>query len=531
MRAVIYCRVSSLTQVDNLSLDTQEKACREYCAQHDYDVDAVFIERGESAKTADRTEFLKLLEHCRRASRDRVHAVVVYSLTRFSRNTTDHHAIAAGLRGLGIILRSVTEPIDESPTGKLMEAMLAGFAQFDNDVKAARVRAGLKAAVERGRWCWPAPIGYLNADASRGPSLVPDPERAPLVRKAFELHDAGVRGRELLRQVHALGLRAKRGGTPLSLATLYNVLHHRAYIGIVRPRGWTEDARGDFEPLVDVALFERVQASLHTKPRQSPAIGQHVDHPDFPLRRFVRCSCGHAMTGSWSSGRSRRHAYYHCQKSCQRITKAALEGAFFALLDTLRPEAAGWRIIEHVVFTSLRTAQQEAKSREAAARRAMTTIEARRRHLDDAYLYDRTIDAATYTAQRERLEGDLIVARMDASAAFVADVDIDGQLAFARTALERASTLWTAASDVQERIALQWTLFPEGLQLRSAAADAGSNRGAPDLADPFEPPVTCLSFFEIGKRAGEDSRMVHREGPTWNQVRHWLAGLTALTAA
>jgi site-specific DNA recombinase len=180
MRAVIYCRVSSLTQVDNLSLDTQEKACREYCAQHDYDVDAVFIERGESAKTADRTEFLRLLEHCRRGGRDRLHAVVVYSLTRFSRNTTDHHAIASGLRGLGIILRSVTEPIDESPTGKLMEAMLAGFAQFDNDVKAARVRAGLKAAVERGRWCWPAPIGYLNADPRRGPQ----PGAGPRTRAA-----------------------------------------------------------------------------------------------------------------------------------------------------------------------------------------------------------------------------------------------------------------------------------------------------------------------------------------------------------
>jgi hypothetical protein len=309
------------------------------------------------------------------------------------------------------------------------------------------------------------------------------------------------------------------------------VLHHRAYIGIIRPRGWTTEARGDFEPLVDVALFERVQASLHTKPRQSAAIGQHVDHPDFPLRRFVRCSCGGAMTGSWSSGRSRRHAYYHCQRSCQRITKAALEGAFFALLDTLRPAAAGWRIIEHVVFTSLRAAQQEAKSREAAARRSMTTLEERRRHLDDAYLYDRTIDAATYTAHRDRLEADLIVARMDASAAFVADVDIDGQLAFARTALERASTLWTAANDVHERIALQWTLFPEGLQLRQANAAAGSMRAARDLAEPFEPPVTCLSFLEIGKRENADSSMVHHPTPTWNRVSAMLARLYALHAA
>jgi DNA invertase Pin-like site-specific DNA recombinase len=52
MRAVVYCRVSTKDQVQNLSLPTQEKACIEYCHRHGYDVDRVFIEQGESAKTA-----------------------------------------------------------------------------------------------------------------------------------------------------------------------------------------------------------------------------------------------------------------------------------------------------------------------------------------------------------------------------------------------------------------------------------------------------------------------------------------------
>src|SRR3954453_10456323 len=107
MRAVIYSRVSTKDQAQNLSLPTQEKASREYCARHGYDVDETFVDAGESAKTIDRPEFRRMLEHCRRG-RGRIHAVVVYSLTRFSRNTTDHHAIAALLRGLGIMIRSVT---------------------------------------------------------------------------------------------------------------------------------------------------------------------------------------------------------------------------------------------------------------------------------------------------------------------------------------------------------------------------------------------------------------------------------------
>jgi DNA invertase Pin-like site-specific DNA recombinase len=44
-----------------------------------------------------------------------------------------------------------TEPIDDTSTGKLMEGVLAAFAQFDNDVRSDRTRAGMKAALELGR--------------------------------------------------------------------------------------------------------------------------------------------------------------------------------------------------------------------------------------------------------------------------------------------------------------------------------------------------------------------------------------------
>jgi DNA invertase Pin-like site-specific DNA recombinase len=81
---------------------------------------------------------------------------------------------------VGISLRSATEPIDDTSTGKLMEGVLAAFAQFDNDVRSDRTRAGMKAALELGRWVFLAPIGYLNAPRSMGRSLVHDPERAPL---------------------------------------------------------------------------------------------------------------------------------------------------------------------------------------------------------------------------------------------------------------------------------------------------------------------------------------------------------------
>ena len=63
--AVIYIRVSTKEQTENLSLATQLKTCQEYCERQGFEVIARFREEGESAKTADRTELQKLLNFCR----------------------------------------------------------------------------------------------------------------------------------------------------------------------------------------------------------------------------------------------------------------------------------------------------------------------------------------------------------------------------------------------------------------------------------------------------------------------------------
>jgi hypothetical protein len=93
-----------------------------------------------------------------------------------------------------------------------MEGVLAAFAQFDNDVRSDRTRAGMKAALELGGWVFLAPIGYLNPPRSTGKSLIHDPERAPLVRRAFEEHATGRYTKEqLLKRVRTWGLTNRRG--------------------------------------------------------------------------------------------------------------------------------------------------------------------------------------------------------------------------------------------------------------------------------------------------------------------------------
>jgi DNA invertase Pin-like site-specific DNA recombinase len=142
------------------------------------------VRRACGANAAIAASFKNLLTFCR-LNKGRVHFVVIFNLTRFARDKYDHFALRSHLQSLRISLRSATEPIDDTSTGKLMEGVLAVFAQFDNDVRSDRTRAGMKAALELGRWMFLAPIGYVNAPRSMGKSLVHDPERAPLVRRAF----------------------------------------------------------------------------------------------------------------------------------------------------------------------------------------------------------------------------------------------------------------------------------------------------------------------------------------------------------
>ena len=252
--AVIYVRVSTKEQIENLSLPTQLRACEDYCRRHGYEILERFHEEGESAKTTERTQLQALLKYCR-TRKGNVHVVVVYNLTRFAREKYDHFALRAHLQSLGISLRSATEPIDDTSTGKLMEGVLAAFAQFDNDVRSDRTCARMRAALALGRWTFPAPLGYLNAPKWSKTSLVHDPERGPLVRRAFEeLATGHYTKQEVIARATEAGLHSRKG-LRLSPQSFGQMMRNPIYVGRVESPDYGVSTQGDFEPLVDEATF------------------------------------------------------------------------------------------------------------------------------------------------------------------------------------------------------------------------------------------------------------------------------------
>lgn len=336
--AVIYTRVSTEDQVNNLSLQTQEEKATEYCRKNGWPLVGRFREEGQSAKSTRRDEFQRMLKFCK-DSRNAVGYVVVYDLSRFSRNMNDQLATMAELEVVGVRVRSVMENIDETPAGKLMRNMHGAFNQYDNDRKAERTTAGMKQAASVGRFPFKAPVGYINVSRHEGRNLIPDPKTAPLVKKAFELAATGLHSKSsILQTLNSLGLTSQKD-RPLSPQTFQKILVNPIYAGWVVIPTWGLKERGSFEPLVTQELFDAVQDVLAGKKVAATAYSRN--HPDFPLRVFVRCGkCKVPLTGAWSRGRNQKYPYYRCRKSrCAfvNIRREKLEAEFVGFLQWLTP--------------------------------------------------------------------------------------------------------------------------------------------------------------------------------------------------
>jgi DNA invertase Pin-like site-specific DNA recombinase len=447
-RAVIYCRVSTTEQTKNLSLSVQEKGCRDYCEREGYEVVAVFVDEGESAKTIDRPKFKELLAFCRQ-KKNRIDAVIVNSVSRFSRDKYSHVTVRALLSRLNITLRSVTEPIDDSPTGKLVEGILSTIAQFENDDKAVRTKKGMKEAIERGTWPFPTTLGYLKIPQENGISkVVHDPETAPLIKQAFELFATGRYERaEVLRIVTASGLRSKKG-RKLSQQSFCSMLKNPFYAGKLVVGQWETDCKGAFEPIVSNETFQLVQAILvGRRPASTPRLRSH---PDFPLRHFVSCgACERPLTASWSRGRSNSYPYYHCaNRSCKsrNIPKNELETEFLTLIEQVQPKSEYLNLFKEIVIDVWRQRQSEIVKLGATLQSRVDGLKAGRQRVIDAFLHERSIDKPTYKEQLDLLNEEIALAELEIHETRIDEMDLEAALNFATNALSNAAQFWIQCS-------------------------------------------------------------------------------------
>jgi site-specific DNA recombinase len=272
-RAVLYLRVSTARQVnkdddpDGYSLPAQEDACRRKAEVLNAEVIAVFIDRGESAKTADRPEFQRMLRFVK--EQGDIDYVILDKVDRFARNRRDDANILFELHTAGAQLVSVKENIDETPAGQLLHAIMAGIAEFYSRNLATESLKGMTQKATVGGTPGFAPVGYLNTrrriDGREVRTVVVDPERAPLVQWAFEVYATGEWSvLDITRTLAAKGLRSlptgKKRSVPLSPSVVHHMLSSRYYAGTVTFMGVAYPGR--HQPLISQTLFDQVQDVL-----------------------------------------------------------------------------------------------------------------------------------------------------------------------------------------------------------------------------------------------------------------------------
>ena len=98
-----------------------------------------FVDRGESAKTADRPQLKATLERIKKQDID---YVIVHKVDRPARSRRDDVEIGLAIRAAGATLVSVSENIDETPFGILLHAIMSGVAEFYSGNLANEVMKG-----------------------------------------------------------------------------------------------------------------------------------------------------------------------------------------------------------------------------------------------------------------------------------------------------------------------------------------------------------------------------------------------------
>jgi DNA invertase Pin-like site-specific DNA recombinase len=272
-RAAIYLRVSTSAQAkrnrepEGYSIPAQREACLRKAASLDAEVVGEYVDRGESAKTADRAELRALLERVKQ--QQDLDYVIVHKVDRLARNRYDDATISYTLKTAGIELVSVTENIDDTPFGRFMHAIVAANAEFYSANLAAEARKGLVQKAKTGGTPTRAPIGYLNVrkiiDGLEIRTVEIDPERAPHVRWAITAYATGAYTLDTLQNaITDRGLLTRptptRPAKPLSRSQLAVLLVNPYYIGIVRYAG--VEYNGNHEPLIDCNTFQRAHAVL-----------------------------------------------------------------------------------------------------------------------------------------------------------------------------------------------------------------------------------------------------------------------------
>ena len=320
----LYARVSSDRQDVDLSVAAQLRALRDYAEKHGYLVAREYVDEAESGRISDRPQFQRMLDEASKPEAP-FQEILVWKFSRFTRKREHAVAFKAMLRRRGVRVVSITEQADDTPTGKLLEAIIESVDEFYSENLAQEVARGMREAASRGFWVTTyAPYGYRKVYVQDGPKKRPklelDPPADAVARRIFDMVLQGGSTLDVTKALNAEGVASPRG-KQWSKTSVHNVLLNEAYTGTLV---WGTTAKDGAPPvrvegahpaIVSKRQFRRVTKLLGSRaPRK---VHPRRSASPYLLSGLLRCeTCGKAMTAAEAKGG--KYTYYVCHSLLKR---------------------------------------------------------------------------------------------------------------------------------------------------------------------------------------------------------------------
>ena len=381
MRAAAYARYSTDKQTEN-SIAYQMEAITQYCLAHQIDLCAAYQDEAESGTSANRKGFQELIAAAKRHDFD---AVVIYDISRGSRDVVDWFSFRKTMRALGIQVISTTQTLGDitDPSSFLMELITAGLGQHMVLDTRKKSMAGMLERAKKGLYNGGhAPLGYDIKDGC----YVINEEEAETVRTIFRWYADGASYNQILDR-----LKDKRGkfGRPFGKNSFYSILHNERYIGIYKwnernirvMRKWAGGKKTDnpvilegiIPPIIDRDTWDRVQRRFRHHKN-----GAHKAKREYLLTGLIECSLcgatyvGHCAVNRRKDGSVRENRYYTCGNryrtrtcACPNVNADELETFVIAQIRHALQTWDFWDVAyEYTKQINQTTANCEAEKRE-----------------------------------------------------------------------------------------------------------------------------------------------------------------------
>jgi|SRR6185312_1045014 len=368
---------------------------------------SISLDEMRSAKVPGRPLFNQMMKDIERGA---VQGIIAWHPDRLSRNAVDAGRIMHLLTtGKLKDLKFVAYTFENTAEGRFMLSIMLSQATYYSDNLSNRVSLAIDTKLGQGWRPNLAPLGYLN-DRNTS-TIVPDPERFPLVQELWRLMlTANYSVRHLWDMAaNEWGLRtrqhAKLGNRPVALSAIYRILTSPFYAGVL-----TRAERcypGKHVRMVTIDEFQRVQELLG-RPHPSK-----VDKKEFPFTGHIACAeCGFAITAEDKTNPyGSRYTYYHCTKRrldyrCRQpgIRREALEEQIARFVDqtTLSPAFQSWagKRIERLGASR----QESRQARLATIDRSIAQLDRELKNLVDMRLRE-LLNDDEYLVRRRDAEG------------------------------------------------------------------------------------------------------------------------------